>query len=108
MEASVEETNRVRAELGLKPLATGASDEPRLGTSNRPIHAPAGEKKKPTEEQLKERIASSKHRREHEEFTKGESLGNILKGEGEKGASEWVAKMRAGGGAKAPSGPSAK
>lgn len=94
--ASVEETNAMRKKLGLKPLDTGKTTEA-VGHSKNPVDALA-EKSKPKKDSasdVKKRSAASKNKQEHEEFTSGASIADIIeKEEGKGGAADWIARSR--------------
>jgi len=92
--ASIEESNKLRASLGLKPLDTGAS-EAKEGTSNAPVHAPADAEKPESAADVKRRGAAEKSRKEHAQLVKGEGLGDILaREEGKGGAADWINRTR--------------
>mmetsp|Transcript_23211 Transcript_23211/g.57782 ORF Transcript_23211/g.57782 Transcript_23211/m.57782 type:complete len:588 (+) Transcript_23211:68-1831(+) len=91
---SVEESNKLRAKLGIKPLDTDGSKDSKKGTSSDPVHAPAGKKSdKPGES--KSGATSKKTKDAHKELTSGEGLGDILaREEGTGGAADWVNRTR--------------
>jgi len=89
---SVEESNALRAKLGIKPLKE--TEKGKQGTSNDPVHAPADSKKEPTEKDNKKKSAAAKAKKDHAELTTGESLGDILGKEEKGGAADWIAKTR--------------
>lgn len=109
--ATVEESNKMRASLGLKPLQTDEPENKKLkGTSNDPVHAPAGisgknvpaeqaANEKPSADEVQKRVSAARNKRHHEELTSGKGLGDILADEGASSASDWVSKTR---GQKAP------
>lgn len=90
---TVEEANKLRASLGIKPLREDTSTE---GSSRNPKVADPSVSKGDTRKQS----ASARHKKEHEEFVQGASLGEILASEeGRKGgAAEWVARTKAADG----------
>mmetsp|Transcript_89264 Transcript_89264/g.158311 ORF Transcript_89264/g.158311 Transcript_89264/m.158311 type:complete len:582 (-) Transcript_89264:85-1830(-) len=89
---SVEESNALRAKLGIKPLKE--ADKGKAGTSNQPVHAPADEKKGPSEKDNKKKAAAAKAKKDHAELTAGEGLGDILGREEKGNAADWIAKTR--------------
>lgn len=92
--ASVEESNEMRKKLGIKPLEVDDKSKKKVGSSDNPEDAPhlkSGDGK-PSESDVKKRIAASKNKREHEELTSGQGLGDILASEGS--ASDWIARTR--------------
>lgn len=100
--ATVEESNRMRAALGIKPLKEGASEK-------KEVKVNLDKADKPTEAEVKARTAAAKTRREHEELVKGEGLGDILaREEGKGGAAEWVSRTRGKDGSMKPVGESRK
>lgn len=92
---SIEESNKQRKELGLRPLDTEQS-KAKAGSSNAPVHVPAGTKpEKPAEGEAKKKEAAKKARDTQKELASGEGLGDILaREEGKGGAAEWVSKTR--------------
>lgn len=92
--ATVDQSNEMRAALGIKPLRTEA-DTGKKGSSNEPVHAPADAKSGPSEADIKKQKAAEKSRKEHEELVKGKGLGDILADEeGAGGAGDWVNRTR--------------
>jgi len=92
--ATVDESNAMRAKLGIKPLAADGPSKKKVGTSDNPEEAPhlkAGDGK-PSDGDVKKRIAASRNKREHEELTSGQGLGDILATEGS--ASDWINRTR--------------
>jgi len=90
---TVDESNKLRAKLGLKPLNTEDA-KGKEGSSNQPVHAPAGTGKA-DQADGKKRDASKKAKDAHKDLTTGEGLGDILaKEEGKGGAADWVARTR--------------
>eukprot|EP00927_Polykrikos_kofoidii_P051603 TRINITY_DN45399_c0_g1_i1.p1 TRINITY_DN45399_c0_g1~~TRINITY_DN45399_c0_g1_i1.p1 ORF type:complete len:602 (+),score=145.11 TRINITY_DN45399_c0_g1_i1:252-2057(+) len=99
LDLSVEESNKLRAELGIKPLVEKGKTDP-LGSSKNPVdvHAKAAidSSKGPSESELKRRSAAVRNKKDHEDLTSGEGLGDILKREeaGRGNAAEWIANTR--------------
>mmetsp|Transcript_89439 Transcript_89439/g.251894 ORF Transcript_89439/g.251894 Transcript_89439/m.251894 type:complete len:426 (+) Transcript_89439:142-1419(+) len=94
--ATVEETNKIRASLGLRPLAEGASKDV-AGSSKNPLDANAekGKVVQPSESDVKRRSAAAKNKKDHEDLTTGEGLADILaREEGAGGAADWIARTR--------------
>lgn len=92
--ASVEESNEMRKKLGIKPLAADGASKKKVGSSDNPEDAPhlkSGDTG-PSDGDVKKRIAASRNKREHEELTSGQGLGDILGSEGS--ASDWIARTR--------------
>eukprot|EP00928_Gymnodinium_smaydae_P012545 TRINITY_DN14545_c0_g7_i1.p1 TRINITY_DN14545_c0_g7~~TRINITY_DN14545_c0_g7_i1.p1 ORF type:complete len:589 (-),score=194.44 TRINITY_DN14545_c0_g7_i1:117-1883(-) len=94
---TVEESNKLRAQLGIKPLREGEKEE--VGSSKNPVDAVAEREKAkqggPSETEVRRRVAASKNKRDHEDLTKGQGLGDILAAEeGTGGASDWIARTR--------------
>jgi len=92
--ASVEESNEMRKKLGIKPLEVGGAEKNKKGSSNNPETAPHLQKgdEGPSDGDVKKRIAASRNKREHEELTSGQGLGDILASEGS--AADWVGRTR--------------
>eukprot|EP00931_Biecheleriopsis_adriatica_P076105 TRINITY_DN49859_c0_g1_i1.p1 TRINITY_DN49859_c0_g1~~TRINITY_DN49859_c0_g1_i1.p1 ORF type:complete len:624 (+),score=189.18 TRINITY_DN49859_c0_g1_i1:101-1873(+) len=93
---SVDESNALRAKLGIQPLKEGASGS-KKGSSSEPVHAPAdlAGKSAPTEKDNKKKAAAAKARKDHEALTSGEGLGDILaREEGKSSNADWIAKTR--------------
>mmetsp|Transcript_46616 Transcript_46616/g.110854 ORF Transcript_46616/g.110854 Transcript_46616/m.110854 type:complete len:576 (-) Transcript_46616:137-1864(-) len=101
---SVEESNKQRAALGIKPL----KEDDKSSKKAAPVEKP-GTGDKPTDEEVRKRVGAARTRREHEELTKGKGLGDIIaEEEGTGGASSWIARTRGSDGAmKAPAGAAA-
>lgn len=92
--STVEESNVMRAKLGIQPLRTEA-DTGKKGTSNEPVHVPADAKSGPSEADVKKQKAAEKTRKEHEALVQGQGLGDILKDEeGAGGAADWINRTR--------------
>jgi len=97
--ASVEESNKLRAKLGIKPLATDDDKGAKKGTSNDPVHAPGGKMpdEPPPEPDAKELKAQKKAARLHKDLVSGKGLGDELADQGQEGkgsASDWVMRTR--------------
>lgn len=88
-EASVEETNRIRAQLGLKPLRLGPAEERR--TVLDPSLQPAP---KPSTAEVRRRIDDSRAKRTRDELVSGPSLGEALLTESSADSAAWVSEMR--------------
>lgn len=88
---SVEETNRIRTLLGLKPLRQGPPKEQREEVDASSVPTP-----KPTAYEVRQRIAESRGKRTREELTTGPSLGERLAADDENvsDSAAWVARMR--------------
>lgn len=92
--ASIEESNKLRESLGLKPLVVEGTSG-KSGSSNAPVHVPADKASKPTGDDAKKRAAAAKSRREHEELVSGDGLADILeREEGKGGAADWISRTR--------------
>jgi len=94
---NVDESNALRAKLGIKPLAETEKQE-KEGSSKNPVSSQAiAEKEKssgPSDADVKRGKAAAKNKKEHEELTKGEGLGDILVREEKGSAADWIAKSR--------------
>ncbi|CEL98289.1 unnamed protein product [Vitrella brassicaformis CCMP3155] len=88
---SVEETNRLRAEIGLKPLKM---DDTGGDKQKQPGDGVEEDQQQPDAQEMRERIAASRSRRARDEIAGGKGLGEILAGEEGGDAADWVAKMR--------------
>jgi len=90
-ELSIEETNKIRASLGLKPLKLDNTPNSTAGKSSDPIHAPP-----PSSNDIADTIQKLKNKRETN--TKiGKSIAEQLvenEGEDEDDVSSWVQKSR--------------
>lgn len=90
--ATVEESNEMRKKLGIKPLD---ESKPKAKEQHAPAPGRGDKAAKPSEEEVKKRIAASKNKREHEELTAGEGIADIIaREEGTGGASDWVNRTR--------------
>lgn len=92
--ATVEESNAMRKKLGIKPLEEDMSHKKKLGSSDNPETAPhlkTGDGK-PSETDVKKRVAASRNKRDHEDLTSGQGLGDILASEGS--AADWINRTR--------------
>ena len=94
--ASVEETNRIRAQLGLKPLADGGSAGP---SKEAEAQARGQERqdqmaKEEAEEAMREKLDAARRKRLLHQKLSGASLGEQLAGEEMDSAAAWVAKTR--------------
>lgn len=91
---STEESNKLRASLGIKPLQEEASGSAE-GTSRNPRQA-GSDRPSESSKDAKKQIAAARNKREHEEFVSGEGVGDILaREEGRKGgAADWIARTR--------------
>ena len=88
---SIEETNKLRAELGLKPLQTEGDGE---------VHAPAPKhiKKKETAQDRADREFEKKAKKTRKDLVSGEGIGSIVAGEdGDEDAAAWAERMRKNG-----------
>jgi len=91
---SVEESNKLRAKLGIKPLDTDGPKDSKKGTSSDPVHVPAA-KKSDKAADSKSSAAGKKSRDAHKELVSGDGLGDILaREEGKGGAADWVNRTR--------------
>eukprot|EP00930_Biecheleria_cincta_P017480 TRINITY_DN1388_c0_g1_i1.p1 TRINITY_DN1388_c0_g1~~TRINITY_DN1388_c0_g1_i1.p1 ORF type:complete len:600 (-),score=177.15 TRINITY_DN1388_c0_g1_i1:33-1808(-) len=94
---SVDESNALRAKLGIKPLKEG-DKQSSSGISRDPVHAPAdhaGKDKELSEKDQKKKAAAAKAKKDHEALTSGKGLGDILaEEEGKSGAADWISKTR--------------
>lgn len=99
--ASIEETNRIRASLGLKPLVEGGGGGTAHEDRNREEEAKARGReraeelaKEDAEEAMRDKLdAARRQRLLHQKLT-GQSLGEQLAGEEMDSAAAWVAKSR--------------
>lgn len=95
--ASVEESNALRASLGLRPLDT-ADAKSTTGSSRDPVHVPAdvASQKVETAADKRKAAATAKTKKDHEALISGKGLGDILAEEEGKSssASDWVSKTR--------------
>jgi len=82
---TIEETNRLRASLGLKPL-TVENDKPKEPEIEDP--------EKLSEEDFLQRIAASRAKREYETFSKGKSIAESLEDDDLLDPIAWVSRMR--------------
>lgn len=93
---SVDEAQKLREKLGLKPLRLEEKEE-KVGSSKRPAYVDPSVKETSAAEK-KEHREKKKQKRVHEELTKGKGIADIVaEEEGAGGASDWVNKMRAKG-----------
>eukprot|EP00752_Nemacystus_decipiens_P009481 g8477.t1 len=96
---SVEETNRVRAMLGLKPLnvgggASGKPTEEEIAVENMRLKREEEEQARELKE-LEARLQKARTKRQLNEKLKGETLGEVKPGEEEVvSASDWVNRSR--------------
>lgn len=91
---SVEETNRLRISLGLKPLTEGTQKQERPRPTEADAQRKAEETKAKTEE-IRERLAAAKERREQEEqLAKVKSLG-VKDNDEDDDIVAWVQRSRA-------------
>eukprot|EP00930_Biecheleria_cincta_P017481 TRINITY_DN1388_c0_g2_i1.p1 TRINITY_DN1388_c0_g2~~TRINITY_DN1388_c0_g2_i1.p1 ORF type:complete len:594 (-),score=171.44 TRINITY_DN1388_c0_g2_i1:246-2027(-) len=93
---SVDESNALRAKLGIKPLKEDGKKSS-VGTSSDPVHAPADHagKGEVSEKDQKKKAAAAKAKKDHEALTTGKGLGDILaEEEGKSGAADWISKTR--------------
>lgn len=99
---SLAETNRVRAELGLAPLAdedageaADLSDDPDAQAEANYAQRRAEEKQARAEKEAKERLAKAKNQRELRAKLQGKGLGEAEAKDAEGGtASDWVKQSR--------------
>lgn len=94
---SVDETNRLRAILGMKPLNVGnaAVSEKEAAMKKEHMERLAKQAKQAQLAELEERLAKAKRQRELHEKLKGKSLGQSLSEEtGMSSASSWVERSR--------------
>ena len=93
--ASVEETNRIRAQLGLKPLAAeggGPSKEAEAKVNGEERQRQFA--KEEAEEAMREKLDAARRQRLLHQKLKGKSLGEQLAGEEMDSAAAWVMKSR--------------
>ena len=90
---SIEETNRIRAKLGLKPLDLNKDAAGEASTKSKPfVHAPAENlRKKSKEEEMRIKLQA---RRENRELNKKLSKVKTLGKDDEESAASWVLKSR--------------
>lgn len=93
---SIEETNRIRISLGMKPLEGVGTAAPSKEQVEREQHLQQIEERKAAAEQgeIKARLARARKKRELNAKLKGASLGEMLAGEGGEGALDFVAMSR--------------
>mmetsp|Transcript_80527 Transcript_80527/g.260878 ORF Transcript_80527/g.260878 Transcript_80527/m.260878 type:complete len:585 (-) Transcript_80527:350-2104(-) len=90
---SVEDSNKLREKLGIKPLKEAAKGT--KGTSNDPEHVAPVLGRTPVPEDPKQKQAAKKAKDAHKELTTGKGLGDILaEEEGKGGAADWVNRTR--------------
>lgn len=83
---SIEETNAMRASLGLRPLDVEKN-------SDTPCSKP--QSSQPADGNPKRQVVDVKMQRDHEEFIAGEGLGEIsMREEGGRSVADWVAETR--------------
>jgi U4/U6.U5 tri-snRNP-associated protein 1 len=87
---SIEETNKLRISLGLKPLQLGSSGK--VGSDKAPVHIDLEARREADE--AKARLERVKRQREEEAAFKGRGLGEVLK-EQKLSAADWVRLSRA-------------
>ena len=95
--ATVDETNRVRAELGLKPLAADASgrDAQRdAEAARRGAELAAAQAKGDEQEAMRAKLDAARRQRLLTQKMAGRSLGEQLAGEEMDSAAAWVSKSR--------------
>lgn len=96
---SIEETNRIRIALGLKPLQIDSEEDKKNKEEeekNKEEEARKQLEKEKREEEIAKRIEKSKKQRELNDSKQVKSLGQILQSKGPHlSASEWVNKLRA-------------
>ena len=94
--ATVDETNRVRAELGLKPLVAEASGSTRSATPRRRAAAPSWRRRRRGDEQeaMRAKLDAARRQRLLTQKMAGRSLGEQLAGEEMDSAAAWVSKSR--------------
>ncbi|KAJ3082410.1 hypothetical protein HK102_001716 [Quaeritorhiza haematococci] len=88
---SIEETNKIRISLGLKPLTDGPSDKQKQAEDNYKAYRDQ-QKKEAGEQAIRDRIEKAKNERKRNQKLKGTTLGD----EEEEGddALAWVQKMK--------------
>ena len=94
--ASIEETNRVRAELGLKPLAEGKGSNKEAEAAERGRELAAQRKQEAEEEAMRAKLEDAKRKRQLHAKVSGKGIGEQLDGEEMDSAAAWVAKSRRG------------
>lgn len=85
---SVEETNRIRASLGLRPLDVG----PRRASNEVDVRVDASSARETDE--LKSRIERARREREAAQSAQGRGLGDVLTAEASMSAAQWVAQAK--------------
>jgi len=92
---SIEETNRIRLALGLKPLITTTKGKEQEAVDNFKLNAAAHEKIE-EEKQIKEKIDKAKNKRLLHAKLEGETLADVIKTEDTSliSAAEWVRRSR--------------
>lgn len=105
---TVEESNELRAKLGIKPLDTSSSKSA-VGSSSAPVHAPADKANQPTEKDSKSKAQAEKAKKDHQALITGESLGDQLAREdGAGNNADWIARTRGADGSMKGAGAAAK
>lgn len=95
--ATVDESNKLRETLGLRPLETSAQKTD-VGSSNNPVDAVAEKVKagsKVSDAEVRRQKAAAKNKKEHEDLIAGDGLADILsREEGKGGAADWINRTR--------------
>jgi U4/U6.U5 tri-snRNP-associated protein 1 len=89
---SIEETNRVRAALGLKPLSLGPKKKDANVVNLQKTSEQVDEER--AREDLQKKIAQSKKKRELTQKLAGQSIGEQLKASASSSALDWVKQSR--------------
>ena len=92
--ASIEETNRVRAELGMKPLAADSVPSKEAEARARGEELAKAAAKEASEDALREKMEDAKRKRLLHQKLSGKSLGEMLEGEEMDSAMGWIEKSR--------------
>lgn len=92
---SVEETNKIRAKLGLKPLAVESSDEPK-NKDEEFVHAPpVNIMEKENQEKYREKLLEMREKREmYKKLQKVKKLADSESDDDDESALSWVRKVR--------------
>ncbi|KAL1520214.1 hypothetical protein AB1Y20_023684 [Prymnesium parvum] len=92
--ASVDETNRVREQLGLKPLSASAASSKEAEARAHGEELAKAEAKERDEETLRAKFEDAKRKRLLHQKLHGSSLGEMLEGEEMDSAMAWIEKSR--------------
>ena len=86
--------NRVRAELGMQPLAEGGAPSKEAEARARGEEMARNEAKEQAQDALREKVEDTKRKRLLHQKLSGKSLGEMLEGEEMDSAMGWIEKSR--------------